>query len=155
MNSRASNAIPLLSILLMTCIVYSAGPSRADDLKNPRAQQLLNLSDEEFDPIEAPNADVLARLKRAVDLQKKKQYKLAISDYEYAIDNGLALFQSYYNLGVCYEKQGKYQLAYNALKEAHDRGKKHQTLCKHMANVCLKLKRNDEAQDWFHLYSLL
>ncbi|MCA9801026.1 MAG: tetratricopeptide repeat protein [Cyanobacteria bacterium HKST-UBA02] len=120
--------------------------------EDPKYREIIKILPEEKEPALVSEKGLKA-FNQGVRLQKAGKYGLAAEKYSAAIDAGFDCFQSYYNLGVCRELEGKYEVAYKYLQQAYRLSNNYQPVCKHLIHVCLKLGKKDEARDLIHVLS--
>ncbi|MGD9682775.1 MAG: tetratricopeptide repeat protein [Candidatus Obscuribacterales bacterium] len=117
--------------------------------EDPKYRAIVEILPEEKEPALVSEKGLEA-FNQGVSLQKAGKHGKAAEKYSEAIDEGFECFQSYYNLGVCRELEGKYDDAYKNLRQAYRLSHNYQAVCKHLFHVCLKLGKKDEARDLLH-----
>ena len=134
-------------------MLTSNSPLRANVEEGHRFE--IDITDEDKKPISLPNDKAFQLFKSGRSLQQKGNYKAAIKKYQSALDLGLVLWQTYLNAGVCYSQTEDFRLAYDSLIEAHKRNPKNFLICKHLAFVCQKLGKKEEAKAWAQRFNSL
>jgi len=154
-NARATRIL-----LISTCILAGAlprYPALASDEstwnpEDPKYREIIKILPEEKAPALVSERG-LKSFNQGVRLQKAGKPGEAAEKYGEAIDEGFGCFQSYYNLGVCRELEGKYEEAYKYLQQAYRLSHNFQPVCKHLIHVCLKLGKRQEARDLIQVLS--
>jgi tetratricopeptide (TPR) repeat protein len=84
--------------------------------------------------------------------QKSGNFKLAVSDYQGAISSNPDMYEAFWNLGLCLEKQNQFPEAKEAFETALKIDWSNPLIYKHLAFLCFQLGKPDEGQDWLKKY---
>jgi len=84
--------------------------------------------------------------------QKSGNLQTAVSNYQGAISSNPDMYEAFWNLGLCLEKQNHYPEAKEAFETALKIDWSNPLIYKHLAFICFQLGKPDEGQDWLKKY---
>lgn len=120
-------------------------------------QQMSELTADDKKPLQlADRSDIKHEGKeafyRAYQAQKSGYWSYAITNYQQAIDSNPDMYEAFWNQGICYEQDKKYDKAKEAFTTALKIDWQNSLVYKHLAYLSFQLGNVAEGKQWLAKY---
>jgi tetratricopeptide (TPR) repeat protein len=91
----------------------------------------------------------------AVKFQLAEQYKEAVERYSYAVEIDPAMFESYFNMALCFERLGNWQAALSSFENAVAKNRFSKAAFAHLVVLSRHLGMREKMESFEMYYNML